>query len=228
MNSTEIKKIISDATMKMFTDSFYELLANKITDSFYGKEKNGYVYFIQVKDKIKIGMAISIIDRLKSFKTLLGNNIQFHGYIYNQDYKNIEKEIHEKLKNYKIHGEWFGIDLKLIADIIDEYNGVQISLEIDNSLIIEDGVFISGKKINQIINNEIDILEKIYLWMQQRNYKIADLSVKEIKEYIFDNKIEMYMIRRAIERKYSPSNNRRYNSIIDNTSKVGRTYRFEL
>jgi hypothetical protein len=225
METQTIKKIISDSTSNMFSESFYESLSQKIMDAMIKPEKNGYVYFIRIREslKCKIGYTKNIIDRMKSFKTSLGNDFYLDGFIYLKDFIELESLIHKKLNEKRLHGEWFSLKFEEVEDIIKENNGVIIQAEIDNKLIIEDGVVINYKstELAKIPN----LFDYIYNWMNDNNYVFIEVTIKELIHLVFKNiKIESTSLRKELKKKYKPSKNKRYTSIIDNSSKVGITY----
>jgi len=93
----------------MFSDNWYQLTSNEII----GIEKNnkGYVYFVKngYNNLIKIGKTLNLQIRLNSFSTSFSDGVFLVGYIYSENYSEIEKKIHEDFKLKRKTGEWFDI-----------------------------------------------------------------------------------------------------------------------
>lgn len=79
------------------------------------------VYIIQSKQFFKIGKSNSPTSRM--FDIQIGNPIKMI-LIAEKDCKNdldVERELHEKLKKYKVRGEWFLLSISQINKIMVEY-----------------------------------------------------------------------------------------------------------
>jgi len=68
-------------------------------------EKQGYVYFIKCRDKIKIGYSTNVNKRLKQFSVGNGEKLELIYKIQTDRY--LESVLHKKYQNYHISGEWF-------------------------------------------------------------------------------------------------------------------------
>ena len=105
----EVEKILRSRTCEMFSDNWYQLTSNEII----GIEKNnkGYVYFVKngYNNLIKIGKTLNLQIRLNSFSTSFSDGVFLVGYIYSENYSEIEKKIHEDFKLKRKTGEWFDI-----------------------------------------------------------------------------------------------------------------------
>lgn len=113
----EVEKILRLRTCEMFNDLWYQ----KTTEAIYGIEKNskGYIYFVKngYNNFIKIGKTINLQSRLNSFSTLFSDGVFLVGYIYSENYSELEKKIHEDFKDKRKTGEWFDIlDNEIIYD----------------------------------------------------------------------------------------------------------------
>lgn len=76
------------------------------------KEKKGYVYIIQKKDKtFKIGCSMLPSKRIRAIETQQGENLYFK-YISDItiDYYEIEALLHQQYKKWRLEGEWFKFD----------------------------------------------------------------------------------------------------------------------
>lgn len=232
MEKDQLKTALRKHTMDMFQKSFYDNLTDKIFSELV-KEKNnyGYVYFIRIKgtSKCKIGFANNLINRLNAFKTTLGDNIQLDGFIYSDMYKEIENELHKKNIESHIHREWFSLSLKQVSEIIDSYNGTLTFCETDNNLIIEDGIVVNSKNMPIAIIDKSIVFDTIRKYIIENNLKFVELSVMDIKKHLMnDFKITPSEIRKQIETTLVPSKLKRYHSVFENTSLVGRTYIFNI
>jgi len=232
MEKDQLKTALRKHTMDMFQKSFYDNLTDKIFVELL-KEKNayGYVYFMRVKgtNKCKIGFANNLINRLNTFKTTLGDNIQLDGFIYSDMYKEIENELHKKNIKSHIHREWFSLSLKEVSEIIDSYNGTLTFCETDNNLIIEDGIVVNSKNMPIAIIDKSIVFDIIRKYIIENNLKFVELSVMDIKKHLMnDFKIIPSEIRKQIEKTLVPSKLKRYHSVFENTSLVGRTYIFNI
>jgi len=228
MEKDKLKASLQKHTMNMFQKNFYETLADKILNDFTAdKNKFGYVYFVRIKgtNKCKIGFAYNLIERVNSFKTTLGNNIQLDGFIYSENYKNIETELHNDQIEFNLHGEWFTMNSTKVKQLIEKYSGELTYCDIDNNLVIESGIVINSKKLSLSFIKEDLVLDTIKKYLVDNNLESIELSVFDIKKYLMsDYDLVPSEIRKQIESKYSPTKAKRYFSIFQNKSIVGRTY----
>lgn len=82
-------------------------------------KRPGYVYYVQVGDRIKIGFTTSVMDRMKAYpptSVLL---------VYHPGTPDLEKEMHSKFRIFLAEGrEWFRADDRIsehIAEINERY-----------------------------------------------------------------------------------------------------------
>lgn len=85
----------------------------------------GHVYFIRHKkfSPVKIGHTkdYDVMKRVNSFNTSSPFGIEFLGSIKSYNPELIEKEIHNELKEFRLNGEWFDIDVDYVSIIIGRY-----------------------------------------------------------------------------------------------------------
>lgn len=88
-------------------------------------DPRGYVYFLESEYGFKIGMSIDIKRRIKELSVKLPFPVSLHSYCKLDNYKELEKSLHELMSNKQINGEWFHIsesDWELIDSEIAKYN----------------------------------------------------------------------------------------------------------
>src|SRR5690554_6712600 len=85
----------------------------------------GHVYFIRHKkfSPVKIGHTKDndVMNRVNSFNTSSPFGIELLGSIKTYKPELIEKEIHNELKDLRLNGEWFDIDVDYVSAIIGRY-----------------------------------------------------------------------------------------------------------
>lgn len=105
-----VEKILRKQTMNLFNDDWYLKTSELISDI---KDKQfGYVYFVRngKSGLVKIGKAIDLNNRLKSFQTSFGAGVFLSAYIYCQNFSELEKNIHSLFLKQRKNGEWFDLD----------------------------------------------------------------------------------------------------------------------
>lgn len=90
-----------------------------------------YVYFIldEKSKAVKIGKANDIEDRISSLQTGNPNQLKLIGYIKCNSEQHsfmLEKQYHEKFKEFRGNGEWFVYDEKLFEDFIQNESNIEI------------------------------------------------------------------------------------------------------
>ncbi len=151
MEREKLINAMAKHTFNMFADKWYENVVDNILREIEMKEKAGYVYFIKyyASNSIKIGKSINILNRLSQLKTGFSDDIFLIGYIYTQDYNDLEKTLHNKYINSRVSGEWFDIDVSLCLDTINKHNGIVVNSKYDKKLLIDDGILISCSNIKK-------------------------------------------------------------------------------
>lgn len=71
----------------------------------YQSNKRGYVYFILVGQKVKIGFATNPAARLQALRTGFPEEVDLHVAVPGTMWE--EFKIHETLTRYRLNGEWF-------------------------------------------------------------------------------------------------------------------------
>lgn len=232
MDKEKLKESLIRNTNYMFKEKFYDILTNNVFNDLFGTESNyGYVYFIRVRNKslCKIGMTNNIMSRINSFKTTLGNDIQLDGFIYSQKYKELEKNIHKLLEHKRTSGEWFDLKISESIDVLKSENGVLCISKIDNNLIINDGLFISGKK-NIIVeqNNltgKINVVDEINKFLNDNDLNLLYASLKEIRLNILKGfTLSQKELMSILTDSYKIYPLKRYKSFFDKITVVGKPF----
>jgi hypothetical protein len=88
------------------------------------KQTKGYIYILHIKGfpYYKVGISMNVPSRKKAIQTLVPFEIDTIRTINVEGYKDIEKSIHEELKEFRFKGEWFECELDLINKIFDKYD----------------------------------------------------------------------------------------------------------
>ena len=233
-------QILKDRTFNLFNDQWYEVTAKEILTP-NSKNEFGYIYIVRIgtSNKCKIGFSNNIIKRVNSFKTTLGNNLVLDGFIYCENYSSVEKNIHLKLSQNKIHGEWFKLTPELMQEVVNENNGVLTLCSIDNNLIIEDGVFVSGKSVASTVSYKLEGLEKnkifletIYSYMRLKKITTLKATTKELYQFIFSEDksyTSTLVLRQLKESVFKPVDKAtRFTSFFDGSPIVGFPYIINL
>ena len=90
----------------------------------YGRElkKGDVCYIIRIvgTDYIKIGSSTNIVNRMRSFESMIPMELEFIGHTAGrlQD----EKDLHKILAKYRVKGEWFKITIEQLKKEVDAYN----------------------------------------------------------------------------------------------------------
>lgn len=85
----------------------------------------GFVYFIRAHESLfKIGQTYqNPYKRLGSIQTGYPEELTVYGYIISDRYRDMEKEIHQRLADCRLKGEWFQIDQCEVDCLLSEYKG---------------------------------------------------------------------------------------------------------
>lgn len=201
---TEIEKILRLKTCEMFTDKWYEQTA----DAIYGVEKNnkGYVYFVKngCNNFVKIGKSINLQSRLQSFSTSFSDGVFLVGYIYSENYSELEKIIHQDFKDKRKTGEWF--------DILDSeitYNDFYLK----NAFFNKGSSVIDGECFN-LQNTNITFGVKDYY---DEFYKYCN---NEIKKGIKYDKAIFYKKIISLNKNYNVLSKKRVNLVLKQWAKT--------
>jgi hypothetical protein len=104
----------------------YENVNHRIIDFIMecGRElkKGDVCYIIRIvgTDYIKIGSSTNIVNRMRSFESMIPMDLEFIGHTVGrlQD----EKDLHKILDKYRVKGEWFKITIEQLKKEVDAYN----------------------------------------------------------------------------------------------------------
>lgn len=104
---------------------------------------NIYCYFIQegINGNIKIGVTKSIKSRLRTLQTANSEKLRLLGYIFGNKEK--ESELHRLFIEYRVQGEFFTVNKKLI-DYINDNNLIQ-----DNYIEIQENKLMIYKRMKK-------------------------------------------------------------------------------
>jgi hypothetical protein len=176
MITKKIEYLLKEGTCEMFNDKWYNEMSFKI-EQLISEDTKGYVYFIKSTHTgfFKIGMAKNIINRLETLKRNNGE-ILLCGFIFMDDYKKKESELHLKFKENNIYGEWFNLNLNIVKDVLDIEKGVFVNLKFTNNIIIENGDF--SEKILQKQNDMISL--SIYKFIAEKIELNTNYDIKEV------------------------------------------------
>lgn len=85
----------------------------------------GDVYFVQAKvlRLVKIGFASDAGDRLRTLQVGSPDELHLIGFIYSNNAKALEAELHTRFSDHRHHGEWFQPAPELLAFIELEATG---------------------------------------------------------------------------------------------------------
>lgn len=104
------KGIVSaDAPMiELLNKIKYGAFQKRPTTKYERKPIAGHVYLIKSSEGVyKIGKAVSVKDRMKSFGITLPFDIELIHTIDTSDYTKLELELHERFAAKRLRGEWF-------------------------------------------------------------------------------------------------------------------------
>lgn len=187
-------KILKEKTINMFSDDWYNDVSNSLLN--VNLETFGYVYFIKNNKSIdvKIGISNNINDRVKSYRTAFSGEVLLIGYIYCENYKKLEKDIHKLFDNKRISGEWFNLSLNEIKELLIKYNGTFINSEFTKKSFIDKEYFSNFNNKKYIMDfSVLKIGERINY---RELYKYCDntsitLLIKELKIYCSNNNLTL-------------------------------------
>lgn len=105
------------------------IMTNLISERYIGRqigkilieEMDYCIYFVSDGEFIKIGSAASLPNRIKQLQT--GNPRKLKAvFVINVEKQSklirLEKELHEKFKEYRVNGEWFKLDEEYIEKLL--------------------------------------------------------------------------------------------------------------
>jgi len=105
-------------------------------------ERYGAVYFISSNDYVKIGITKRNVHcRLQALQTGNPSPMTISGYYYTNNYRDVEKHLHEIYSKSKVQGEWFDVSPS------EAYRTLK---EITHDPIFGNNIFCLESTINQI------------------------------------------------------------------------------
>lgn len=185
-------KVLKERTINMFSEDWYNDTSNALMNISF--ETYGYVYFIKNNSSvdIKIGVSYNINDRMKSYRTAFSGEIFLIGYIYCENYKELEKEIHNLYKDKRISGEWFNVSVNDVRDVLIKYNGKFINSEFSKKSFIDKYYYSNFN--NTKYSMDFSILKIGERITHRELYKYCDnvsvtILIKELKSYCLNKNI---------------------------------------
>jgi hypothetical protein len=151
---TKTEEILRKSTMNLFNDTWYIDVTRKLMES--QDVPKGYVYFIGLgkSNVVKIGYSYNLIKRLESFKTVFRNQLYLYGYIYTEDFRDKENELHKKFFEFRTSGEWFKLNRSQIINCLKDEGGQLVNGYITKKSNIVLGEFYGFK--DEVTNIEND------------------------------------------------------------------------
>ena len=86
---------------------------------------DGYIYLVKCENKYKIGVTKNIKQRLKQLDTRPFNLEVIKTTSKIKNVYQVEKELHNKLKPYRITGEWYDLDKSACSVVIKCLEGLE-------------------------------------------------------------------------------------------------------
>lgn len=155
-----------------------------------GLEKfNFHIYIIATytKGPVKIGFSHHPPSRLKEIQTGNPDKLRLCGSLSFKkkiEVELIEKIIHSHLKdnNLYIRGEWFNISVKTALSILQTFplcrENLFRGIEIKKGKIVNTIDLIQyGLQKNIISDDEYDLLNEIFLFLDEENYQFNDFTI---------------------------------------------------
>jgi hypothetical protein len=173
--NAKLESVLKKRTFNMFNEKWYKDTINEIISK--GQDFKGYVYFVSngYSNSIKIGKSSSVNNRLNSFNTTFPSGVFLWGFIYNENYDEIEKLLHSFFESKKITNEWFSLSYDDFKDIEEKYDFI-----LTNGFFKKDSKIIDGLKFN-ITAEEIKINKKydgINLFMDNLDFNKVYYNAK--------------------------------------------------
>jgi len=197
MKREDLIESMQKHSFNFFPREWYEKVVDNVFLELKGKTNVGYVYFVKYgsSEAIKIGMSSNIVNRIKSFQTTNSDELYLIGYVYTGDYVNLEKSLHFELKDFRLSGEWFNLNLNICMELITKNQGVIVNSKVDKKLIIEDGVLVScsNEKINDMCNDLYlsNLFDKIERGIRYKTGVYFESLPKEAKDNYSKKKISL-------------------------------------
>jgi hypothetical protein len=146
--------------------------------------QDGHIYLIKCLDRYKIGITDNIYNRLNGFRTSLPRKFEYIGSCRVNNYKELEKYLHNTYSEQRTRGEWFNLTKNHVRNIKEliTYKGRPdfISGNFDIKKLLKDcdtleDIFIIGNSYRLNNNKSIKQIEKF------KNYLKDSSTLNEFK-----------------------------------------------
>lgn len=150
--------------------------------------KIGCVYFIKHKNysPIKIGFSSNDLPkcRINCMQTYSPYGVEVIGIILCEQPKIIEKEIHEKYKDFRLNGEWFDIEIDVALETIKLYNSKSLVKNKETVLpVLQNSMYAD---VDNKILNTYERFCKIYTSGTKINKKVLAAGLGVSRQTIYD------------------------------------------
>lgn len=111
---------VKDAMFSAVAKHAKPVVAPKLTNP-----KNKFVYLLQANDHYKIGVSLSVAERVKQLQTANPHPIQTVHYVEVSDYVGLEAYLHQIMATKRTSGEWFRLDqweVSAVRQAMDSWN----------------------------------------------------------------------------------------------------------
>jgi len=197
MNNLE--KVLRSKTVGLFSEKWYEETTLELMK--VENKTRGYVYFIGTYrgSDIKIGMSSNLTSRLKNLKSGFSDGLILLGFIFCDDFKKKETEMHSLFQERNVTGEWFNISKSQAFEVIKKHNGTIVNKFFINKSSVLDGLPFGFSETNSSTTDHfyIDFFkyceENIKVNEKITNSKFRDniRNLKKEYESLSDKKIFM-------------------------------------
>lgn len=88
-----------------------------------------YIYVIEDYPHFKIGYATNVTARLKTIQNANPRKLTKVIYVKVPNAEQLEAELHEKYKDYRVRGEWFELNNDLVAELVAKLKAMGVNNE---------------------------------------------------------------------------------------------------
>lgn len=78
----------------------------------------GYIYLIQCGDYHKVGITERLGSRIVNYRVSNPYDVNLILFVDREDYKEVEKQIHKRFKDFIHRGEWFVLSKDQVQEVI--------------------------------------------------------------------------------------------------------------
>jgi len=171
----KIELLVRERTFNIFSDTFYEELSVKINE-LNSNDNEGYVYVIKSHHTsyIKIGIAKDLRKRLCALNHSNGKIILI-GYLFIEDYRAKEKELHLEFKSKNVFGEWFKLTDNDARDLISRDNFKIINKTFTPKLDLDETIY-----SKELLFNLTDLEKSAYAFFKENIEKDTFYNSRDI------------------------------------------------